>query len=77
MHEIVQRLIRIENQIKEENMKLDISKTTRIIAIAKTFPLDSIMPLVEHGHLHFGENKVQEAKAKWSNIKKDLEGHHH
>ena len=71
MHEIVQRLIRIENQIKEENTKLAISSTTSIIAIAKTFPLESIMPLVEYGHVHFGENKVQEAKAKWTNIKKE------
>ena len=71
MHEIVQRLIRIENQIKEESIKLNISKVPKVIAIAKTFPLDLIMPLIEHGHLHFGENKVQEAKIKWTNIKKE------
>jgi pyridoxal phosphate enzyme (YggS family) len=71
MHKIVQRLIRIENQIKEESAKFDISKTAKIIAIGKTFPLVSIMPLIEHGHLHFGENKVQEAKLKWTNIKKE------
>ena len=71
MHEIVQRLIRIENQIKEESIKLNISKVPKVIAIAKTFPLESIMPLIEHGHLHFGENKVQESKIKWTNIKKD------
>ncbi len=46
-------------------------KAPKIIAIAKTFPLESIMPLIEHGHLHFGENKVQEAKNKWSDIKKE------
>ena len=61
MHEIVQRLIRIENQIKEESTKFNIPKVPKIIAIAKTFPLAAIMPLIEHGHLHFGENKVQEA----------------
>ena len=71
MHEIVQRLIRIENQIKEESTKLNIPKVPKIIAIAKTFPLESIMPLIEHGHLHFGENKVQEAKIKWTDIKKE------
>ena len=71
MHEIVQRLIRIENQIKEESTKFNIPKVPKIIAIAKTFPLVSIMPLIEHGHLHFGENKVQEAKIKWTNIKKE------
>ena len=71
MHEIVQRLIRIENQIKEESTKFNILKVPKIIAIAKTFPLVSIIPLIEHGHLHFGENKVQEAKIKWTNIKKE------
>ena len=70
MHEIVQRLIRIENQIKEESAKFNILKVPKVIAIAKTFPLESIMPLIEHGHLHFGENKVQESKIKWTNIKK-------
>ena len=71
MHEIVQRLVRIENQIKEESTKFNIPKIPKIIAIAKTFPLVSIIPLIEHGHLHFGENKVQEAKIKWTNIKKE------
>ena len=71
MHEIVQRLIRIENQIKEESTKFNIPKVPKIIAIAKTFPLESIIPLIERGHLHFGENKVQEAKDKWINIKKE------
>ena len=71
MHEIVQRLIRIENQIKEESTKFNIPKAPKIIAIAKTFPLVSIIPLIEHGHLHFGENKVQEAKIKWTDIKKE------
>ena len=44
MHEIVQRLIRIENQIKEESTKFNIPKVPKIIAIAKTFPLVSIIP---------------------------------
>ena len=71
MHEIVQRLVRIENQIKEESTKQHIKKIAKIVAIGKTFPIDSIMPLIEFGHFHFGENKVQEAKAKWTNIKKE------
>ena len=71
MHEIIQRLILIENQIKEESTKFNILKIPKVIAISKTFPLESIMPLIEHGHLHFGENKVQEAKIKWTNIKKE------
>ena len=71
MHEIVQRLIRIENQIKEESTKFHILKIPQIVAIAKTFPLETIMPLIDHGHIHFGENKVQEAKIKWTDIKKE------
>jgi len=49
-----------------------------IIAVSKTFALDNILPLIEYGHKHFGENKVQEAINKWSNIKnlnKDLKLH--
>ena len=71
MHEIVQRLIRIESQIKEESSKFNITKIPKVIAIGKTFPLELIMPLIDHGHLDFGENKVQEAKIKWTNIKKE------
>ena len=74
MHEIVQRLIRIENQIKEESTKFNIPKIPKVIAIGKTFPLVSAMPLIQHGHHHFGENKVQEAKVKWTNIKKEKPG---
>ena len=74
MHEIVQRLIRIENQIKEEIAKPSLSNFNisipKIIAVSKTFPLEVIMPLIEHGHLNFGENKVQEAKNKWTELKK-------
>ena len=41
----------------------------KIIAVSKTFPIENILPLVEHGHIHYGENKVQEALDKWSDIK--------
>ena len=41
----------------------------KIIAVSKTFPIDNILPLIEHGHLHYGENKVQEALDKWTEIK--------
>jgi pyridoxal phosphate enzyme (YggS family) len=71
MHEIVQRLLRIEKQIKEESNKLQLSKLSKIIAISKTFPLETIMPLIEYGQLDFGENKVQDAKEKWTVIKKE------
>ena len=46
-------------------------KPVNIIAVSKTFPLEHINPLIEHGHVHYGENKVQEALAKWSEQKKN------
>ena len=45
----------------------------KIIAVSKTFPMSEINPLIENGHIHFGENKVQEAVDKWTNIKKSNE----
>ena len=51
--------------MKEQNIK----KIPKIIAVSKTFSLDKILPLIEHGHLDFGENKVQEAVDKWTEIK--------
>ena len=58
-----------------EKIKLKISslkpvKTVNIIAVSKTFELNFIKPLIDHGHIHFGENKVQEAISKWSEEKK-------
>ena len=59
-----------------EKIKLKISslkpvKPVNIIAVSKTFTLEHINPLIRHGHLHFGENKVQEAIVKWSDSKKE------
>ena len=59
-----------------DKIKLNISKAkpvqnVHIIAVSKTFPIEQIKPLIDHGHVHFGENKVQEASSKWSNIKKE------
>tara|TARA_A100001015_G_scaffold313380_1_gene420507 strand:- start:2140 stop:2790 length:651 start_codon:yes stop_codon:yes gene_type:complete len=59
-----------------EKIKLNIAslksdKPVNIIAVSKTFTLDHIKPLINHGHNHFGENKVQEALAKWSDQKKE------
>ena len=53
----------IENEVKE------INSATKIIAVSKTFSVNDIMPLIDHGHIHFGENKVQEALNKWKNLK--------
>ena len=59
-----------------DKIKLNIAKTkpaqiVNIIAVSKTFSIEHIKPLIDYGHQHFGENKVQEASAKWSNIKKE------
>ena len=59
------------NKIKSNISKIDNSNSLKIIAISKTFSLKHIMPLIELGHNDFGENKVQEAKVKWNQIKKE------
>ena len=59
------------NKIKSNLLKIDDKSPATIIAVSKTFSLEHIMPLIKHGHLHFGENKVQEAEAKWSKIKNE------
>ena len=71
MHQTVQNLTDIENKIKLNLNNLNIKELPKIIAVSKTFSIDKIQPLINHGHLHFGENKVQEAIEKWSDIKKN------
>ena len=66
MHNSVKNLIYIEDLIKS---KANPDKLPKIIAVSKTFPIENILPLIEHGHLDYGENKVQEAIDKWSDIK--------
>ena len=66
MHKTVENLINIEKTIKSSLIN---AKLPKIIAVSKTFDIDRIIPLIEHGHLHFGENKVQEAIDKWTVIK--------
>ena len=69
MHNTVKNLLDIENNIKIYLNKLKINNKPKIVAISKTFKIDKILPLIEHGHIDFGENKVQEAVEKWSEIK--------
>ena len=69
MHNSVQNLINTKNIIKSKLDDLKINKLPKIIAVSKTFKIDKILPLVEYGHLDYGENKVQEALDKWSEIK--------
>ncbi len=67
MNTIIERFEKIKFNIKSLNP----SKSINIIAVSKTFSLEHIQPLIDHGHEHFGENKVQEAITKWSEIKKE------
>ena len=69
MHNTVKNLIYIEDLIKSKANDEIGDKLPKIIAVSKTFPIENILPLVEHGHLHYGENKVQEALDKWTEIK--------
>ena len=69
MHSIVKNLLEIENNIKDYLKELKVTNHPKIIAVSKTFGIDKILPLIDHGHINFGENKVQEAVEKWSNVK--------
>tara|TARA_B100000902_G_scaffold299396_1_gene286854 strand:+ start:1574 stop:2233 length:660 start_codon:yes stop_codon:yes gene_type:complete len=70
MHITVKNLLDIENKIKIHLNELKINNFPKIIAVSKTFKIDKIFPLIDHGHIDFGENKVQEAIEKWTEIKK-------
>jgi len=68
MHNTIKNLIYIEELIKS---KANHDELAKIIAVSKTFPIEYVLPLIEHGHLHYGENKVQEALEKWTDIKNE------
>ena len=70
MHNTVQNLINIEKNIQSNLSDLNINNQTKIIAVSKTFGVDKILPLINYGHTDFGENKVQEAVDKWTELKK-------
>ena len=67
MNIIVERFAKIKSNIEKNSN----TNPKTIVAVSKTFSLDDVMPLINHGHLHYGENKVQEAFAKWQQIKKE------
>ena len=69
MHETVQNLINIQNELKQKLSNGN--QIPNIIAVSKTFKINHINHLIEFGHLHYGENKVQEALEKWTEIKKN------
>jgi len=69
MHDSVQKLNLIKNKIKEIIEKKQLKTNPQIIAITKTFQKSKILPLLDSGHLHYGENKLQEAEDKWYELK--------
>ena len=71
MHKTVQNLISIQSAIKSKLLTLNVKhRIPKIIAVSKTFKIEHILPLIDYGHIDYGENKVQEAIEKWTDIKK-------
>ncbi len=69
MHLTLKKLESVQNKINEIINKKQLKTKPKIIVITKTFSLENILPLIESGHIHYGENKIQEAEYKWDNIK--------
>ena len=65
IHNSVNNLVLIKKEIQLKN------DNTKVIAVSKTFPIENILPLIELGHIDYGENKVKEALDKWTNIKNE------
>jgi len=70
MHDCLQRLASVKNKINEIMLEKQLKTNPEIIVVTKTFSLNNIIPLVKSDHPHFGENKIQEAEDKWTEIKK-------
>ena len=66
MSNSISNLVEIQKEIKKKK------DNVRIIAVSKTFPITKIIPIINHGHIDYGENKVQEAVEKWTNLKNDF-----
>ena len=66
MHKLIENLNLIKEDLKS---KINNYQNVKVIAVSKTFPIEAIMPLIEYGHLEYGENKVQEAITKWTEVK--------
>ena len=72
MHITIKNLLKINANVKAKfESNVNLSKLPKIIAVSKTFKIDHILPIINYGHFHYGENKVQEALEKWSNIKQN------
>ena len=70
MHKIIDNLEGIKDKLKQ--LKFKNNHSPKVIAVSKTFSTKDVMPLVEYGHEHFGENKIQEALEKWPKIKENF-----
>ena len=68
MHSILQKLTLVKSKVNEIIKQKQLKTKPTIIVISKTFSLEKIKPLLDNGHIHFGENKIQEAESKWSEI---------
>jgi pyridoxal phosphate enzyme (YggS family) len=66
LHKLIENLNLIKEDLKS---KINNYQNVKVIAVSKTFPMEAIMPLIEYGHLEYGENKVQEAITKWTEVK--------
>ena len=72
MHSTIENLLKISQKVKTKfEMNKNLSKLPEIIAVSITFKIDHLLPVINQGHIHFGENKVQEAAEKWAEIKKE------
>ena len=68
----MENLLKINEKVKSKfESNKNLMQKTKIIAVSKTFKIDHIIPLIDHGHIHYGENKVQEANEKWTKIKQE------
>lgn len=69
MHATLEKLNRVKNKVNEIISKKQLKTKPKIVVVTKTFPLNKILPLLENGHIHYGENKIQEAENKWIDTK--------
>jgi len=71
MHSTLEQLNLIKNKVNSIINQKQLKTNPKIIVVTKTFALNNITPLLNSGHIHFGENKIQEAEKKWSEVKKN------
>ena len=69
MHTTLEKLSRVKNKVNEIISKKQLKTNPKIVVVTKTFPFNKIIPLLENGHIHYGENKIQEAENKWIDTK--------